>query len=137
VSAPSRPERARRWLLRARVFLYAAIVAGVAFTVWRYDLVELPAEGCSPLFGFEPGDRLVVDRRPAELAPPRALLYRDPSGTLRLGRVAPFPPEAVRGGGDELWVLADERDCPSPDSRVFGPLPRDRVAGRVAFSLPW
>lgn len=137
----SGPGRWFRLLSRVRVAVYLVLVLLVAYGLWRYDTVRLPPEGCSPLFRFAPGDRLLVDRLGAP-TPGDAVLYREPGGTLLLGLVAEPPGSAPREVWDayergELWLEAERADCPTQDSRLLGTLPRDAVAGRVVAALPW
>ena len=47
-----------------RVAAYVALALVLGYGAWRYDVASLPSEGCSPLLLFEPGNSLVLDRRP-------------------------------------------------------------------------
>ena len=135
--------KGKAWLDRMRIVVYVVLVVVTGFVLWRYDLVRLPSEGCSPLVGFAPGDRLVVERRlVAADVEGEAVLYRAPTGELLLGRVSPLPPSAppehwaaVEAGA--LWLEVERRDCPGGDSRRFGPIETEAAWGRVAFRLPW
>ena len=133
----------RHWLLRARVALYVLVVVAVGGLVWRFDVVGLPSEGCSPLFDLDPGDRLLVDVRPPKIARDDAVLFQEPgaAGELLLGRVgdAPAdvsPAQASALAAGALWIVHERPECPGRDSRTFGPLPADAVAGRVVMVLP-
>ncbi len=136
------PQRFGRRLARLRIVVYVGLVALVAFGLWRYDLVRVPPDGCSPVEGFEPGDRLLVDLHPAGIEVGDAVLYRSPAGELLLGRVTRPPasaPEdvwaACRAGA--LWIVGERPDCPQADSRRHGPIDTLAVTGRVAACLPW
>lgn len=142
-------KRARGWIARSRIVLYALLLAVVGYHAWRYELVRLPAEGCSPLGEFAPGTRLVIDRAGPTPTIGDAVLYRAPEGIL-LGRVSRSPADAGEGRarpgagasspagtGSALWILKDRRDCPGSDSRQLGALPVEALLGRVAGTLPW
>lgn len=93
----------------------------------------------SMLPDFAPGDRLLIDPRPAR--PLRAgdvVALRDPehAGRLLLKRVVRLGPD-VPGGDPALapgtvFVEGDNRSR-SRDSRRFGPVPRPDVVGIVWF----
>ena len=139
---PDRLAQIVRLFSRIRIGIYVLLAVLVAVFVFRYDLVLLPAQGCSPLVGFEPGERLVVERRllgtPAE---GEVLLFRD-GGELLLGRVAAPPASApldVWAAVEEgaLWLVTERPECPGRDSRVLGPIPRAAWWGRVTMRVPW
>jgi len=130
----------RRFLLRARIFVYLFAAAAVVYLAWRFDTVTLPEEGCSPVRSLQPGARLFVDLHPGVIVDGDRLLFSDENGELLLGVVAPLPesapPEfAERAAAGELWIVADDPTCPARDSRALGPIPLDRVAGRVFLAL--
>lgn len=136
------PRRLQRLLWRGRIALYAGVVLVLLYGTWRYDLVRLPAAGCSPVEGVEPGDRLVVDVRERRPGRGAIVLFRTPDARLAFARVEPPPPsapaevhDAVAAGA--LWLVADRAGCPGPDSRRLGPLGPDAVAGTVVGRLPW
>lgn len=123
------PQRVRRI---ARLLTLAGFLVGIAYLYGRYDLMTLPSAGCSPLYNLDPGDRLLLDRRPPQLAPGHSVLFADPDGRLLLGQVS----DAVAVSAQELWILTQDPNCPGADSRQFGPVPKDRVRARVLFPLP-
>jgi hypothetical protein len=130
-----------RVLRRARIAVYVATLAALAYLFLRYDRITLPSEGCSPVLALDPGSRALVDTW-ADGGPENSVLFfRDPedAGTLLIGVVGAVPSsapadewEAVEGGA--LWLVSDRLDCPGRDSRVLGPIPRALVSGRVVFS---
>lgn len=131
----------QRVLVRVRIGLYVVLALVIAYCVWRFDVASLPAEGCSPLFDLEPGDRIVVDRRPGTLKAGDAVLFRAPDGELYLGRVSTPPLSAPADvwaacEAGALWVVKEKRDCPGAESAVVGPIARADVSGRVV-GLPW
>ena len=136
------PRRIGAILARMRLVIYVGLFGFVGFGVWRYDIVRLPKEGCSPLAAFEPGDRLVIDLHPSAVNEGDAVLFQNPAGELLLGRVGSpprsAPPEtwaAIRAG--KLWIVGERADCPQADSRRHGPIDPEQLAGRVASALPW
>lgn len=127
---PSAQARALFWLRRG-LLLYAA--CGLLYLGWRFELQKLPGEGISPLLDYRPGALLLIDRRKLAAQAGEALLFRDESGRLLLCRLAQKPVDESRPG---LWVLADDPLAQLPDSRSLGPIPAERVVGRVVCALP-
>lgn len=127
---PSAQARALFWLRRG-LLLYVA--CGLLYLGWRFELQQLPRGGVSPLLDYRPGANLLVDRRKLAAQAGEALLFRDESGRLLLGRLAQKPIDESRPG---LWVLADDPLAQLPDSRSLGPIPAERVVGRVVCALP-
>ncbi len=128
--------------LRVRIAIYLVVLALSGFFLLRFDLVSLPAEGCSPLLGIAPGDRLIVDRHPSAIQLGDGVLYRSPAGELLLGRVDAPPPsapasvfEACRAG--DLWIVTEDPACSTADSTRFGPISRAALVGRIRGVLPW
>lgn len=129
-----------RRLHRLRLAIYAVLLAAIGYALWRFEVVTLPAEGCSPLVGFEPGDRLLVDRS-GGVGLGTAVLYEGPGGELLLGRVVQPPgsaPAAVWSAFEagELWIVSERDDCPGRDSHLLGTQPRSAVRGTVVVGLP-
>jgi hypothetical protein len=118
-------------LLRRGLILYAFLALG--YLVWRFELLTLPQTGCSPLTTVRPGAHLFVDGHARRYHEGDMLLFRDGTGRVLLARVAPRPDGVPPG----LWVLTDAPDCPSPDSRTLGPIPKESWAGRVLFAFSW
>jgi hypothetical protein len=132
----------RKVFLRVRIALYVAMLAVLAYFFLRFEVVTLPAEGCSPLLGIAPGQKLVVERRPGGVVPGDAVLFRSPQGELLLGRVA-TPPESAGSealaacAADALWLVSEDAECSTADSSRFGPIARSAVEGRIRGVLPW
>ena len=124
-----KPTHIRRIL---RLVSLGGALLGLAWIYGRFDLVALPSEGCTPLFDLEPGDRVLVDRRPPNLATGHSVLFSDDRDRLLLGRIS----GAVAVAAGELWILTEDPLCPGDDSRQLGPVPVDRVRGRILFPLP-
>ena len=89
-----------------------------------------------------PGDRLYVDTRAFDTAPPArgdVVVLHDPEESTRLlvKRVAALPGDIPAGALDRvpsghLYVLGD-RGADSRDSRQFGPVPLVLVVGLARF----
>ena len=132
----------RTVFLRVRIALYVVVLAALGFFLLRFDIVGLPAQGCSPLLGIAPGAKLVVDRHPAAIEPGDGVLFRSPQGELLLGRVASPPASAsaealaaCRAGA--LWLVSEDPDCSTADSTRFGPIAPAAIEGRIRGILPW
>lgn len=124
-----------------RVALWGALF-GIAYLAWRADFMTLPSAGCSPLHGFAPGDRVLVDRRPERLAVGDAVLFAGGAGELLLGRVSEPPAglaHASRAALDAgaLWIVTERADCPGADSDELGPIDRGRVVARLIMVVGW
>lgn len=122
--------RALFWLRRG-LLLYVA--CGLLYLGWRFEVQQLPSAGVSPLLDYRPGANLLIDLRRLGAQAGEALLFRDESGRLLLGRLAHKPADELRPG---LWLLADDPQAALPDSRSLGPIPEQRVVGRVVCALP-
>ena len=137
-----------RWLVRVRrATLLLAFLAGL-YVYLRIELMTLPAAGCSPLYGVDPGDRMVLDRRPGQIGPGDAILFEGPDGRLHLARVVDAPtPAGAPGPGDgaasppadlepgALWAVVERADCPGLDSTQLGPIARAQVRAEVLLFL--
>ena len=81
------------------------------------------------------GDWVVIDRWTYRHRPPRPgevvlLLVPGSDATTALKRVV------AQGPRDDSWEVRGDNPEWSLDSRTFGPLPADRILGRVALSFP-
>ncbi len=121
--APTLPTPPRR--------LARAVVFGVALTAaaaLARALVRLQVHGTSMRPTFQPGDRLVALRLPVAwpLRPGDLVVVSHPDeGRLMVKRVSAVGPQGVE-------VLGDNPSA-STDIRVWGPLPRALVRGRVLY----
>ena len=120
----------QRVLLRRlrRVTTFVAVL-GLAYLVLRFELVTLPADRCSPVTGYAPGDRLIVDGRPSRVGPGDAVLVQTRSGRLELTLV-----QAVREEDGALWCEPDATDCPGLSSSDAGWIDRRAMTGRVLLT---
>jgi signal peptidase I len=134
------------------VVRFAALLGLLAATIFlatRFLVLPWAVLGGSMEPTLSPGDRVLVDvwsyrqraPRPGEIA-----LFRGPLPGERvlIKRAAPLPRgkwPVVRGSlwpgggaasGEVVWVRGDN-ESHSVDSRSFGPVPRDRIRGRVVF----
>ncbi len=117
-------------LLRRGTLVLAAV--GVAYLWTRFELLPLPAEGCSPLRRLRAGTLLWVDRRPGPLEVGDVVFFRLEGGTIALGEVARRAESPPRS-----WILTDVPDCPGVDSDDVGWIEDEDVHGRLmmAFDL--
>ncbi|QDU67570.1 hypothetical protein [Engelhardtia mirabilis] len=131
-----------RFLLVTRRAVLIVAAAGLGYLFWRADMLTLPEQGCSPLHGFAPGDRVIVDRRPKELGPGAAVLFEGRAGELLLGRVVDAPRDldpAARALIERgaLWIETERDDCPGNDSDDLGPIATERVVARLIMAVGW
>jgi nickel-type superoxide dismutase maturation protease len=110
--------------LGAGVVLATALVAVSALAIRR---VAVSGRSMAPT--LVPGDRLVVVRIPARWPLPSGALVAVPDpregGHLLVKRATP--------AGDGTLRLLGDNPVESTDSRVFGPVPRRAVWGRVVY----
>jgi len=130
----------RRHLVLFRRACLALALGGLAWLVWRFDLVTLPAAAHSPLVAIPPGARLLVDRHPRPVEVGDVLFFRDAKGALLLGRVVEPPsgltPEAEAAlAAGAWWIEGDAPGLPLVDSRLLGPIPPARIEGRMLLFL--
>ena len=119
------PSRILPWARRAT--LIVAAVAGIY--IWnRFEVFDLPEEGCSPLLSLAPGTTLWVDTRPRGYAVGDVVFFESAGGDVLIAMVDSIPAE------DSYWVLTDNPDCPGADSSELGPIPAERMRGRVVFA---
>ena len=116
------------------------MVVALIYLGLRFTVTGLPDEGCSPVMRLQPGDWLLVDLRPGSLEHGDALLFSDGEGELLLGLLGPVPATApaehlaaVEAG--DLWIVADNPNCPARDSRALGPIPAEQLRGRIVLGL--
>jgi hypothetical protein len=117
------------------VFALAGVALAYGFV--RYDLVRLPPGARSPLYGLQPGDRMVVDRQARGGAEGEIWLFRNAQGELLLGRVTPRDREGPAAAEGALWLTFEREVRGLSDSRELGAIPREGLEGRVVFVLPW
>ena len=120
----------RRLVVHLRRIVLVTCAVGFAYLWMRFDVYELPDQGCSPVARFGPGDTLLLDRRPRPAETGDALLVHGDDGLLHLVVVT-----EVREG--EVWVQSDAPSCPGRDSDEFGWVATEDVAARVLMPLPW
>jgi hypothetical protein len=132
--------------------LLAAILAALFFRTFVLELRVIPSGSMTPALLV--GDRVLVDRliyRDALPGPLAALLpvrdvrrgdvvlFRSPEDgrTVLVKRCVALPGDVVPAGvvpAASLYLVGDERGD-SRDSRIFGPVERSRLLGRVVLVL--
>jgi len=120
------PARLQRVL---RVLTLALAGVGVLYLWNRYELIDLPEGGCSPLRRLRAGNTLWVDLKPAHIAVGDVLFFELPGGEIGLAEV-----ERSRDG-EAWWVACDDPACPGTDSEELGWIPRERVHGRLLMAF--
>jgi hypothetical protein len=122
-----KPKRLQR-LLRNATLLTA--VAGGIYLWNRYELIDLPRAGCSPLKSLSPGNKLWVDLFPARIVVGDVLFFLPPQGQLSLARV-----ERIEGAPERYWLAGDDPTCPTVASDELGWIPGDWVQGRLMMAI--
>jgi hypothetical protein len=118
-------KRSKRWL-----------VVVVAAGVWWWRPFRVAVEGTSMSPALEPGDWLLAVR-PGRLRRGAIVVVEHPerSGFELVKRLRGLPGDrlgALELGPTECWVTGD-RPIESTDSRWFGPVDVDRIAGVVVL----
>lgn len=126
------------WLRRCRQLTLLLALLGGLYVYLRIELMSLPADGCSPLFGVDPGDSMLLDRRPLDVTVGDAVLFEGPEGQVHLARVAEAPADLpaearARLEAGALWVVVERSECPGLDSARIGPLEREALRAEVLF----
>ena len=120
-------QRKAQKLIRRYTLLAAAV--GLVYLATRFSFTQLAPERCSPLTGFAPGDRLVIDGRPRAVSEGDAVLVMTQGGTRHLCRI-----ERVREEDGHLWCSYDNGDCPGFSSETAGWVDPRAVTGRVLLT---
>jgi nickel-type superoxide dismutase maturation protease len=112
--------------------LLALLAVMILLASWRLA-VPWTVLGPSMMPTLRSGDRVIVDRWTYRLRSPRpgeVALVEGPDGRPVVKRVDRGPLAPATG----VWLLGDNAGS-SLDSRSFGPVPRERVLGRVVVRL--
>ena len=134
-------ELAKRFFKPMRIVLWVGVLAAGGYLMVRFDLASLPKGSCSPLLAISAGDRMWIDRHPREPKVGDIVLFEDPgSDRFLLGKVVEAPPALAPDAqslvdAGALWIEGDNSDCAVRDSRLLGPVSRDKLAGRVIMTL--
>lgn len=118
----------------ARRVIYLLAALGVVYLIWRFELVRLPNEGCSPLLRVGAGDLLWFDQRPSQLGEGDVVLFEGPGGALLLGEIRADDEADRPKVPGAFWIRTDRPDCPGFDSVELGWIPRERVHGRMLLA---
>ena len=127
----------------------AMVLAAVGVLVWcgtRWVAIPWVVRGASMEPTLREGDRVLVDLWTTRHRAPRTgeiVVFRGLDGDDLVKRIArapgpgdaPYPPSSFRPRdplGSLYVVLGDNPDA-SEDSRTFGPVPRERIRGRIAW----
>lgn len=129
--------RRKQWLRRLRVGSIVIAVLGFWYLATRYQMVELPADRCSPVSAYQPGDQLLVDRKPPVLFVDDTVFFMTPDEALTMGRIVepPGTPPGTTRLDRGYWIIADGNDCDTPDSQSLGPIAAEALRGRVLFGF--
>lgn len=105
--------------------------AGGLYLWNRFELFDLPAEGCSPLQSLRPGNKLWVDLYPRRIGVGDVVFFQPPGGEISLGRVERLEEEPQ----PRYWLGVDDPACPGQDSEALGWVSRDWIQGRMMMAL--
>lgn len=106
-----------------RLTLPLAVVAGIWF--WTcFGAIQVP-QGMDTMPHIPPGSVCLVDKRGDRVREGHEVFVDVPGGGTVLSRVVQLTPERL------VVVQHDATTSSLPDSRAFGPLPRENVRGIV------
>ena len=97
------------------------LLAAVTGRLTRYEIAEE-----SMLPALRPGDWVFATKRPRRVEPGMVVVFEMRPGFEAVKRVAPPPADA-----EGLWLLGDNPEAGSIDSRTLGPIDPERVTARV------
>ncbi|HIG10219.1 MAG: hypothetical protein ABGY71_08175 [bacterium] len=109
-----------------RLTLVLTILGG-AWLWLHFEVLRLPANGCSPLARLAPGSLLWIDLKPKSIAPGDVLLFDIEGGRLALAEV-----EKTRD--DSFWLVTDVSACPGANSAELGWIARTNIRGRMILA---
>jgi hypothetical protein len=131
---------------RLRHLTWIVALGALFYLGWRYEMLTLPREGCSPLARFRPGQTLLTDRHPSEVGIGDAILFHE-GGRVLLAEVRRLrgDQELPATGGSrqrldfvrELWLETDVPSCPGEGSPELGWIPTEDLSARVLLVWPW
>ena len=120
------------WRFLRDLVLVLGSVGAVLFAITHWVAMPWAVEGPSMAPTLRDGDRVIVSLTSYRRDPPRVgdvVLIEGPGGLPLVKRVSALTPPV---GPGMVWVLGDNPP-ESSDSRSFGPLPVERVRGRVTW----
>ncbi len=127
-AAPGRRRRSASPAIAGSLVTFAATLAAGALLARRYTRYCIRGASMEP--AFHDGDFVVVDRAAYRRAAPRAgqvVIATDPREPART-----VVKRAAEVTGADVTLLGDNA-AHSTDSRMYGPVPREAVIGRVVF----
>lgn len=120
-----KPAQVQRIVRRLTLLLVAA---GGFYLYSRFDMLVLPAEGCTPVSRYAPGTRLLLDTRPSGYELGDGVLFQSAPGVISLGLL-----DEIDENG-EYWIAVDAADCPATSSAELGWIAQDRLVARVVLA---
>jgi signal peptidase I len=99
----------------------ATVLAAVTLRLTRYEIAE---ESMTP--ALSPGDWVFAVKRPRRIRVGDIVVFEMQPGFEVVKRVADPP-----AGTDGLWLLGDNPEAGSVDSKSLGPIALDRVIARL------
>jgi len=97
------------------------LLAALTGRLTRYEIAE-----DSMLPTLRASDWVFAVKRPRTIGPGMVVVFEMRPGFEVVKRVAPPPP-----GVEGLWLLGDNAEAGSVDSRTLGPIEPERVTGRL------
>ena len=114
---------------KARIATLASAICGALYLGFRFDLVTLPAAGCSPVSKFAPGVTLLVDRWADDWGDGNSVFVEDGSGSGHLGSIR------SHDSPDRWVVTSDSEDCPTRYPAEENPIHANLILGRVLMGF--
>ena len=122
------PKALQRLLRNATLVVTAA---GGLYLWNRFELIDLPSQGCSPLKSLRPGNQLWVDLYPRRIEVGDVVFFQPPAGEVSLARVERI--EELEES--RYWLGGDAPACPGQGSEELGWVSRDWIQGRMMMAL--
>lgn len=130
---------------RTRLVALFGVGAAIAAAVKRAQLTPVRVAGASMQPTLPPGSLVAMSRLRGDPSFGSIVVVRRSDGTEHIKRVVATPGDRFRVGadmvtlGEDQYAVAGDDRAHSTDSRHYGPVTREEIAGvvRVRYWPPW